>query len=466
MAEVQGRWSRLGFVAALTLIAFVQLDQFARTLRWHSRLRAQYVRTVEGALSARLPEIVAALKYGGPTAWPGALGLVRDVLPEAEVELFDGKGNRLAAAPRPAPVEHAPDAGQRAALAGGRTLTVGPVGKDEARLLTYLALRDGNWDVLLRIAQPVPELVQQADERRELMMGHGLALLALAAAALLALLPGRAGRAPGPAGALDAYAEAMNRLGEMGRAQSRQHVAERRQLEERIRVAEPMARAGELTSGIVHEVRNALGTIVGYARLIEQSRPAAEAAEAAAHIREECETLETFVRRFIEFVKAESLSLGPVDVRRLLSRVAARESASRMGAEVSLGHGPEMTLRGDEELLERAFENLVRNARDAAGEGGHVVLQARRQGEEAALTVADDGPGLSPQELAALGPFRTTKAGGLGLGLPLAVKIVKLHGGVMTMEPGSPRGLLVTVRLPCGGPGTSSEGPGFEGFTA
>ena len=91
-------------------------------------------------------------------------------------------------------------------------LTVGPVGKDEARLLTYLALRDGNWDVLLRTAQPVPELVQQADERRELMMGHGLALLALAAAALLALLPGRASGAPGPGGALDAYAEAMNRL--------------------------------------------------------------------------------------------------------------------------------------------------------------------------------------------------------------------------------------------------------------
>ena len=121
---------------------------------------------------------------------------MRDVLPEAEVELFDGKGNRLAAAPRPAPVEHAPDAGQRGALAGGRMLTVGPVGKDDARLLTYLALRDGNWDVLLRIAQPVPELVQQADERRELMMGHGLALLALAAGGApgAAARPARAGR--------------------------------------------------------------------------------------------------------------------------------------------------------------------------------------------------------------------------------------------------------------------------------
>jgi hypothetical protein len=91
-------------------------------------------------------------------------------------------------------------------------------------------------------------------------------------------------------------------------------------------------------------------------------------------------------------------------------------------------------LEGDEELLERAFENLVRNAREAAGTGGHVVLQASRAGEEATLTVADDGPGLSADELGALRPFRTTKAGGLGLGLPLALKIVKLHGAAT--EPG------------------------------
>jgi signal transduction histidine kinase len=465
MAEVQGRWSRLGFLAALTLVAFVQLDQFARTLRWHGRLRTQYVRTIESALNARLPQIAAALKFGGPLGWPGALALVRDVLPEAEVELFDGKGNRLAAVPRPAPVAHSPAGEQRTAVDAGRMVTVGPVGSDQARLLTYLSLRDGDWDVLLRVAQPVPELVQQVAERRELLLGHGLALLALAVAALLALLPARAPEAPGAPGALDAYAEAMTRLGELGRVQSRQHVAERRKLEERIRVAEPMARAGELTSGIVHEVRNALGTIVGYARLIEQGE-SAEAGEAASRIREECETLEVFVRRFIEFVKAESLNLGPVDVRRMLSRVAARESGARPGAEVSLAGGPDLAVEGDEELLERAFENLVRNARDAAGTGGHVVLQAARAGQNAMLSVADDGPGLSAVEVGALRPFHTTKAGGLGLGLPLAVKIVKLHGGAMTMEARAPRGLLVTVRLPIGGPGATTDGPASGSFPA
>jgi signal transduction histidine kinase len=241
-------------------------------------------------------------------------------------------------------------------------------------------------------------------------------------------------------------------------------VAERLRLEERIRTAEPMARAGELTSGIVHEVRNALGTIVGYTRLIEQAVPDGEAGEAAVHIREECEALEVFVRRFIEFVKAETLTLGPVNVRGLLSRVAARESSARPGALVSLSPGPDVALSGDEELLERAFENIVRNAREAAGPAGRVTLQARHQGNDAELTVADDGPGLSADERDALRPFRTTKPGGLGLGLPLAMKIVKLHGGSLTMASRAPRGLAVTVHLPVGGPVGGSGRPPNEGL--
>jgi len=459
MADLPGRWSRLGFLAALALVAFVQLDQFARTLRWHGRLRGQYVRAVEASLMARLPQIAGALATGEASAWPRALALVQVMHPDAEVELFDVQGNRLAAVPRASSAVHRLDDEQRRALVAGRLVTVGPVAAGEGRLLTFLQMRSGAADVVLRVAVPVPELMQQVEERRELLLGHGLALFALAVAAVLALLPARrndvAAAAPRE---LDAYAEAMMRLGELGRAQSQQHVAERQRLEERIRATEPMARAGELTSGIVHEVRNALGTIVGYARLIEQSQPAPGARDAAARIREECEALELFVRRFMEFVKAERLTVGPVDVRRMLSRVAARESAARPGAAVALAPGPDVGLAGDEELLEHAFENLVRNAREAAGADGHVVLQARREAGEVALTVADDGPGLSPSERDALMPFKTTKPGGMGLGLPLAMKIVKLHGGMLTMASRSPRGLAVTVHLPAS-PGEGRPAP-------
>jgi C4-dicarboxylate-specific signal transduction histidine kinase len=68
------------------------------------------------------------------------------------------------------------------------------------------------------------------------------------------------------------------------------------------------------------------------------------------------------------------------------------------------------------------------------------------------VTVADDGPGLTPATRAALRPFFTTKAGGLGLGLAIALKIVRLHDGQMTLGERAPRGAAITVRLPEGGP--------------
>jgi len=102
----------------------------------------------------------------------------------------------------------------------------------------------------------------------------------------------------------------------------------------------------------------------------------------------------------------------------------------------------------------RAFENLVRNAREAAGEGGHVWMAGARDGDAVAVTVADDGPGLpSDARPQMVRPFSTTKAGGLGLGLPIAVKIVGLHGGDLILgDRQSAEGLAVTVRLPVAGP--------------
>jgi two-component system sensor histidine kinase PilS (NtrC family) len=129
------------------------------------------------------------------------------------------------------------------------------------------------------------------------------------------------------------------------------HEAERRRMEEAIRESEALARAGELTAGIAHEVRNGLGTIVGYARMLERSSLPEDPAAAARSIREECETLETVVRRFADFVKLERLQLGEADLARLLARVVAREARARGEVRTELlGLGRRPRRRG---LLER-----------------------------------------------------------------------------------------------------------------
>jgi signal transduction histidine kinase len=199
---------------------------------------------------------------------------------------------------------------------------------------------------------------------------------------------------------------------------------------------------------MAHEMRNGLGTILGYARLLERGGSPEDAADAGRSIREECETLESVVRRFMDYVKGESTSPVRFDLRRMLSRVVSRETRGRPGAEVEIGGGELGTLWGDEALLERAFENLVRNAREAAGEAGRVKIEVSRGEGRVAVAVSDDGPGMPDEVKQGLRPFFTTKSGGLGLGLALALKLVRLHGGSLGLADRSPRGLVVTVTLP------------------
>jgi signal transduction histidine kinase len=309
-------------------------------------------------------------------------------------------------------------------------------------MLTYAALPSGSQVVVLRMATPVPELVEDMKERRGLLVAHAGVLVLLTVAGSLLAVPDRPPRlAPASDGA---YTETFERLLRQGEALTHRH-------QEELRDLEAMARAGELTAGIAHEVRNGLGTILGYARLLA---PVPGAGEVALGIQTECETLERVVRTFIDFVRREKLQAAPFDVGRMVRRVVAREQI-RPGAAVEVLVTEALTLDADEELLERAFENLVRNAREAAGPEGHVEVAADRLDPTGArVVVSDTGPGF-PSDVDVLRPFVSQRAGGLGLGLPIAVKIVRLHGGTVRLARREGGGARVEVKLP----GATAEGP-------
>jgi len=99
----------------------------------------------------------------------------------------------------------------------------------------------------------------------------------------------------------------------------------------------------------------------------------------------------------------------------------------------------------DKELLELALLNLVSNAVEAAGPGGRVELTLCRDKDRAKFTVSDNGPGLKlPQEAK---PTLKT-AGGLGLGLPTARRIAKLHGGSVLLKNAAQGGVRAVLSIP------------------
>jgi signal transduction histidine kinase len=459
-----GRGSlRLGAALALAVVALFELLALAHGVRSARRLRARVAEEAARRVEAARPALDAVLARGRE-AWDEAAGAALAQGLASEVEVIGAAGSVVISRPHVAPVVHRPGDAERRELAAGRSATALAREGPELRVLTYLPLPSAE---LFRLAARAGDLEDEAREWQTVLLGHAAALSALALAVVLVLWPRGAAAATPSERALTAYEVAMGRLRDRGQElsdryqeqsdryqeQTERHQEQTERMEARLRELEAMARAGELTAGIVHEVRNGLGTIVGYARLLERSAPEKGSKEARA-ILDECATLETVVRRFTDFVKLEKLQLADTDLGPLAARVVAREQRGHEAVTTRLlGLDAPVVVRVDEELLERALENVVRNAvQAAAAGGGHVELRAERSPNAVALHVEDDGPGLASDHPGDVRPFYTTRPGGLGLGLPLARKIILLHGGELSLERRAPKGARVSLRLPADGP--------------
>jgi signal transduction histidine kinase len=449
-----GRGSlRLGAVLALAMVALFEVLALAHGVRSQRRLRARVSDAAAERVAAVRPTLEPMLARGRE-AWDEAAVVALDRGLATEVEVVDADGVVVYSRPNLAPVSHRLAPLERERLKVGQTHTAIAREGTALRVLTYLPLPAMGEGRLLRFASQAPDLEEAAGEWQTVLLGHLVSLGALALAGVLLLWPSSASSPAPPEGALSAYEEAMGRLRDRGQAMHESHQEETRRMEERIREQEAMARAGELTAGIVHEVRNGLGTIVGCARLVERGQDAQGQARA---ILDECATLETVVRRFNDFVRLERLELAPVDLRPLASRVLAREQRGHDAVSARLvGLDEPFVVQADEALLERALENLVRNALEAASAGGgHVELRAERAFGTVLIHVEDDGAGFASDHPGEIRPFYTTRPGGLGLGLPLARKIVVLHGGELVLGSRSPRGARVTARIPEAPEGTN-----------
>jgi signal transduction histidine kinase len=107
------------------------------------------------------------------------------------------------------------------------------------------------------------------------------------------------------------------------------------------------------------------------------------------------------------------------------------------------------TVRGDDNLLRIVFQNLLVNAAQATLGGGTVDITAAVEPPMLTISIAYEGPGFSTEARQALfRPFFTTKARGTGLGLPVARRLVELHGGCLTVDRGYASGARVLVKLP------------------
>jgi len=449
----------LAVVLVLLGVSLVQVQTLLALFQAQRDLAERVSLETRAAVARAFQTERSALEHGNVADWPGAIARARREAGASEVELFDLAGESMIAIPEPAPVEHWPEPAEleraRASL-----VAAGPLGAPIPRLLHYVGFEARGRPLLLRFATEAPELARARQQRRQTLLAHGAVAVVLLVSAGIVLLPSAAGRRDRGRG-LGAYEEAMSRLHSRGV----QHRAELQRLGEELRDTAALARSGELAAGIAHEVRNGLGTILAQSRLLEVEGAGPERiGEAARSTRDECETLEAVIRRFVDYVREEKLQLAEFDLGQLLRRVVAREGRAHPVREVRLDALEAARLVADEDLLERGLENLVRNALEAAGPQGAVEGAVLAVASGLEIRIADDGPGLPPGA-EPLRPFASGKAGGLGLGLPLALKVVQLHSGELELCPRRPHGLVVVVRLPVAPSVTEGNAPGVSGVS-
>jgi PAS domain S-box-containing protein len=236
-------------------------------------------------------------------------------------------------------------------------------------------------------------------------------------------------------------------------------ITEVRRLQEEVATKERLAALGEMSAGIAHELRNSVGTILGFARLLEcqlDPRPG-RGAEPLGDIVRECKSMEGVLQQFLDFTKPAGLMPESVSVPEIVGE-ALRLLESRIAdAGVSLECNSEPTLppvMGDPLRLRQAFTNVAQNAIEAMAEGDRLVVSCyqRQATDRVTVRFADTGVGIAPENLERIfNPFFTLKDDGVGLGLSLVHKIVSAHGGEIHVESELGRGTTVVILLPVEG---------------
>ena len=215
----------------------------------------------------------------------------------------------------------------------------------------------------------------------------------------------------------------------------------------------------ELSRVLTHEIANSvapIASLAGTARALVEGGAGDDGR--LADVREALGTIERRSRGLVSFVDAyRTLARLPrprprvVSAAELLGDVATLARATSPAVDVAVEVDPPgLELVADADLVEQALVNLALNAVEALdGRGGHVTLRARPgPSGRAVVEVEDDGPGLLPEvQERAFVPFFSTKPGGSGVGLALAHRIARLHGGTLTVESAPDVRTAFTLRL-------------------
>jgi signal transduction histidine kinase len=239
----------------------------------------------------------------------------------------------------------------------------------------------------------------------------------------------------------------------------RQDEEEKLRLEEQLQHADRLVTIGQLAAGVAHELNEPLGSILGFAELVQKSPGIPQQAEqdvgkilnASLYAREVVKKLLIFARQMPP--KKVWVNLNQV-IEEGLYFLESR--FAKEGIELVRSFDPKLpNVYADPSQLNQVLVNLVVNALQAMKEGGKLSIKTSSNGDFVFLMVEDTGVGMSEEILKKIfTPFFTTKdvGQGTGLGLPVVHGIISSHEGSIKVESKVGRGTQFEIQIPVKGP--------------
>ena len=241
-------------------------------------------------------------------------------------------------------------------------------------------------------------------------------------------------------------------------ANQNRHLQRMKEMEDRVQLAERLSSLGHLAAGVAHEIRNPLNAIgLALQRLKREFLPqdVSKREEYIAFselIFKEVRRVNEIIEQFLTLSRPTQLNLSRGSLQDLLSQLATlfQEEASARGVALRASIPSNLPLvEMDAPKLTQAFINIMKNGLEAMDQGGVLRLEAHASRESVTVVIEDTGSGIPPDRLEKVfNYYYTTKEKGVGLGLPLAHRMIEAHGGQLRLESHVGTGTSVTVTLP------------------